>query len=80
MTVFGAIVTAISRKIHAFISEVRVLVAKAKAIEKELVETAEADVRVVIARAKAEEKSIVTKVKAETTKLKNELVDDISKL
>jgi hypothetical protein len=69
MTVYGAIVAAISRKVSAFLNEVRTLVAKAEAIEKQIVTTAKQDIV-----------AIKVKAKSEVTTLKNELIDDIAKL
>jgi hypothetical protein len=69
MTVYGAIFAAISRKIAAFMAEVRTLVNAATIVEKKIV-----------ADAKAEVKTIVTRVKTEKTNLQNDLVDKISKI
>lgn len=80
MTVYGVITAAILRKLSAFIGEIRALVAEATAVEKRIISTAENQAEAVIAEAKKTEAVILRNAKADTDKLKNELIDKIAKL
>lgn len=80
MTIFGAITAALLRKVSAFVTECRKLVAEATAVEEKIVGTAKAKVKAIIAQAKAEEKQVVTQVKTEVGVLKEDLVSKIAKL
>lgn len=80
MTLYGVITAAVIRKIKALISDCRKLVADASVVEKNIVDTAEAKAAIIIMDAKAAEKAVLTAAEYETDKLKNELIDKISKL
>jgi hypothetical protein len=80
MTLYGVITAALFRKISALIAEYRKLVAAATAVEKQIVETAEAKAAIIIMDAKAEERAVLAAAEAATTKLKNELIDKIASI
>lgn len=80
MTLYGVITAAVIRKIKALLAEMRTLVAEATKIEKNIFSTAEAKAAIIIMDAKAEEQAVLTAAEAEAEKLKNELIDKISKL
>jgi len=80
MTLYGVITAAIVRKIKTLLAEMRTLVAEATKVEKNILSTAEAKAAIIIMDAKAEERAVLTAAEAEAEKLKNELIDKISKL
>lgn len=69
MTVTGALVAVITRKVRALIAEVRALVNKAKALEQAKVKAAEAEVLLIKAR-----------TEREVSMLRNDLITRINSL
>jgi len=76
MTVFGAIVAALLRKVNAF-AEVKTLVADVEVKEQALVKDAEGEVKAILAYAKASVEEVETKVETEVKTLRDELVTKI---
>lgn len=69
MSVYSVILAAIAKKVSALVSEIRGLVAEAKAVAKEIARKAEVDVA-----------NILDEAETKTTELEKELVEKISKL
>lgn len=69
MTLTGAIAAVITRKVSAFVREIRALVATARSTEKAITAKAEADAEKVYADAKGE-----------VTKLREELISKLAAL
>lgn len=69
MTILGAVSAVLVRKFRSLVAEIRTLVNRAAAVEKQI-----------LGEAKVEAELILQEAKAETAKLKSELIEDLAKL